>query len=145
MKFSVSIFLSVSILFQTLVFSSGLFGCFLSEQYKLCECNHSSKIQKHTNKEDVLFSQKIRSLNRSTTSKTFPNCHSAQSGEAHSCSCKKSENKLSQLGVFYSTFFSQKQTSYIRHDLDIIQIITLEYSNSGIFSFSFLLKPPRIS
>ncbi|EMF42629.1 hypothetical protein LEP1GSC067_3895 [Leptospira interrogans serovar Lora str. TE 1992] len=58
MKFSVSIFLSVSILFQTLVFSSGLFGCFLSEQYKLCECNHSSKIQKHTNKEDVLFSQK---------------------------------------------------------------------------------------
>ncbi|EKN89481.1 putative lipoprotein [Leptospira interrogans str. 2003000735] len=145
MKFSVSIFLSVSILFQTLVFSSGLFGCFLSEQYKLCECNHGSKIQKHINKEDVLFAKKIRSFNRSTTSKKLPDCHSAQSGETHSCSCKKSENKLSQLGAFYSTFFSQKQASYIRHDLDIIQIITLEYSNFGISSFSFLFRPPRIS
>ncbi|EKO15834.1 MULTISPECIES: LIC_11090 family protein [Leptospira] len=145
MKFYVSIFLSVSVLFQTLVFSSGLFGCILSEKAKICECNHGSKIQKHINKEDVLFAKKIRSFNRSTTSKKLPDCHSAQSGEAHSCSCKKAENKLSQLGAFYSAFFSQKQTSYIRHDLDFIQIITLEYSNSGISSFSFLFRPPRIS
>ncbi|KPA27653.1 Uncharacterized protein AMR48_1924 [Leptospira interrogans] len=109
MKFSVSIFLSVSILFQTLVFSSGLFGCFLSEQYKLCECNHSSKIQKHTNKEDVLFSQKIRSFNRSTTSKKLPDCHSAQSGEAHSCSCKKSENKLLSWARFIPLFFPKNK------------------------------------
>ncbi|UOG47861.1 LIC_11090 family protein [Leptospira noguchii] len=143
MKFSISIFLSVSVLFQSLVFSSGLFGCILSEKAKICECNHGSKIQKHTNKEDVFFSKKIRSFNRSTTSKTFPNCHSAQSGEAHSCACKKSENKLSQLSAFYSTFFSQKQTSHIRHDIDLIQIITLEYSNSGILSVFLILRPPR--
>ncbi|EMN02347.1 LIC_11090 family protein [Leptospira noguchii] len=143
MKFSISTFLSISVLFQSLVFSSGLFGCILSEKAKICECNHGSKIQKHTNKEDVLFSKKIRSFNRSTTSKKLPDCHSAQSGEAHSCACKKAENKLSQLGAFYSTFFFQKQTSHIHQDIDLIQIITLEYSNSGILSVFLILRPPR--
>lgn len=145
MKFSLSILLSTSILFQAIVFSSGLFGCILVEKAKICECNHGSKMQKHSNEEDKNFSKKVLSENRSVVSKTLPNCHSAKSGEVHVCSCKKTENKLSQLSAFYSILFSQKQGSDIEHHFDFIQIIILEYSNSGILSFFYPLKPPRFS
>ncbi|EKO76529.1 MULTISPECIES: LIC_11090 family protein [Leptospira] len=145
MKYSLSILLSASVLFQTIVFSSGLFGCILVEKAKICECNHGSKLQKHSNKEDKNFSKKVRSENRAVVSKKLPNCHSAKSGEVHACSCKKTENKLSQLSAFYSTLFSQKQTADIEHNPTIIQIIILEYSNSGILSFFSPLKPPRFS
>ncbi|EMY76665.1 putative lipoprotein [Leptospira weilii serovar Ranarum str. ICFT] len=145
MKFSLSILLSASILFQALVFSSGLFGCILAEKAKICECNHGGKIQKHSNEEDKRFSKKVRSDRRSLVSDKLPNCHSAKSGEIHSCSCKKAENKLSQLSAFYSALFSPKQNFDIDHNLDFIQMITLEYSNSGILSFSVPLKPPRFS
>ncbi|EQA62930.1 LIC_11090 family protein [Leptospira alexanderi] len=145
MKFSLSILLSASILFQTIVFSSGLFGCILAEKAKICECNHRSKMQKHSNEEDKSFSKKVLSGNRSVVSKKLPNCHSAKSGEVHVCSCKKTENKLSQLSAFYSTLFSPKQGANIEHNPDFIQIIILEYSNSGILSFFSPLKPPRFS
>ncbi|UPY77131.1 hypothetical protein FH581_014460 [Leptospira weilii] len=145
MKFSLSILLSASILFQAIVFSSGLFGCILAEKAKICECNHGSKIQKHSNAEDKNFSKKVLSENRTVVSKKLPNCHSAKSGEIHVCSCKKTENKLSQLSAFYSIFFSQKQEAGIEHNPNLIQIIILEYSNSGILSFLSPFKPPRFS
>ncbi|EMN90301.1 hypothetical protein M9Y82_07910 [Leptospira weilii] len=145
MKFSLSILLSASILFQAIVFSSGLFGCILAEKAKICECNHRSKIQKHSNAEDKNFSKKVLSENRTVVSKKLPNCHSAKSGEIHVCSCKKTENKLSQLSAFYSILFSQKQETGIEHNPNLIQIIILEYSNSGILSFLSPFKPPRFS
>ncbi|WP_061223372.1 LIC_11090 family protein [Leptospira weilii] len=145
MKFSLSILLSASILFQAIVFSSGLFGCILAEKTKICECNHTSRIQKHSNEEDKNFSKKVLSENRAVVSKKLPNCHSAKSGEVHVCSCKKTENKLSQLSAFYSILFSQKQEADIKHNPYFIQIIILEYSNSGILSFLFPFKPPRFS
>ncbi len=61
MKYSLSILLSASVLFQTIVFSSGLFGCILVEKAKICECNHGSKLQKHSNEEDKNFSKKVHS------------------------------------------------------------------------------------
>ncbi|EMJ94530.1 LIC_11090 family protein [Leptospira alstonii] len=145
MKFYLSLLLSASILFQAVVFSSGLFGCILAEKAKICECNHGSRIQKHSNEEDKRFSKKVRSDRPSLSSDKLPNCHSAKSGEIHSCSCKKAENKLSQLGAFYSALFSPKQNSDIEHVLHFIQMITLEYSNSEILSFSSPFKPPRFS
>ncbi|RHX80308.1 LIC_11090 family protein [Leptospira yasudae] len=145
MKSFLSIFVSVSILFQAVVFSSGLFGCVLAEKAKLCECNHGSKAQKHANREDKRFSNKLRSEGKSTVAQKLPDCHSAASGEIHSCSCKKTENKLSQLSAFYSALSSPENASDLNHKPGLIQIITLEYSNSGIHSDFSLLKPPRIS
>ncbi|EQA53919.1 LIC_11090 family protein [Leptospira kmetyi] len=145
MKSFLSFFLSVSILFQALVFSSGLFGCVLAEKAKICECNHGSKKQKHADEEDKRFSRKSRSGKESRVAKTFPSCHSAKSGETHACSCKKTENKLSQLSAFYSALFSPVQLSDLNHKTDVLHIITLEYFNLGIHSSFSLLKPPRFS
>ncbi|TGM00598.1 hypothetical protein EHQ76_11735 [Leptospira barantonii] len=145
MKFFLSSFLSVSILFQALVFSSGLFGCVLAEKAKICECNHGSKKQKHSNEEDKRFSKKSRSGEEVYSSNALPNCHSAKSGETHACACKKTENKVSKLSAFYSALFSPVQLSDLNHETNVIHIISLEYSDSGIHSFFSLLKPPRFS
>lgn len=145
MKSFFSIFLSVSILFQALVFSSGLFGCILAEKAKICECNHGSKKQKHSDDEDKRFSKKARSGGETDVSAALPNCHSAKSGETHACSCKKTENKLSQLSAFYSALFSPVQFSGLKHKTEVSHIINLEYSDLGIHSPFSLLKPPRFS
>ncbi|XDD49113.1 hypothetical protein AB3N59_11825 [Leptospira sp. WS92.C1] len=145
MKSFFSFYLSVSILFQAILFSSGLFGCILSEKAKICECNHGSKIQKHANKEDSRFSKKAHSNLALSSPQKLPNCHSAKSGEQHACSCKKAENKLSQLSAFYSHLFSSDRHRIPNPISSLIQIVTFQDFNSGIdFSFS-LLKPPQIS
>ncbi|TGM57044.1 LIC_11090 family protein [Leptospira adleri] len=146
MKRLLSVYLSITILFQAVVFSSGLFGCVLAEQAKICECNHGSRVQKHANTEDDRFSKVVRSS--STTphdSKKLPDCHSAQSGETHTCACKKSENKMSQLSAFYSVLFNTETFWIVEPVSDLLEIRIFKDLNTGINSSFPLIKPPQFS
>ncbi|MBM9578853.1 hypothetical protein JWG45_17040 [Leptospira sp. 201903070] len=146
MKRLLSIYLSTAILFQTIVFSSGLFGCVLAEQAKICECNHGSRAQKHKDREDDRFAKTVRSDSKeSHSSKKLPDCHSAKSGETHTCACKKSENKVAQLSVFYSTLFSPGAILIAGPVSEFLEIIIFKEWNTGIQSSFSLLRPPRFS
>ncbi|MBM9501343.1 hypothetical protein JWG44_13885 [Leptospira sp. 201903071] len=146
MKRLLSVYLSTTILFQAVVFSSGLFGCVLSEQAKICECNHGSRAQKHKNQEDDRFTKTVRSESETFhSSQKLPDCHSAKSGETHTCACKKSENKVSQLSAFYSILFSAVIFRPIEPVSGLLEIIVFKDLNTGIHSSSFLLRPPQFS
>ncbi|MDV6236475.1 hypothetical protein CH379_012635 [Leptospira ellisii] len=145
MKSFLSLFLSVSVLFQGIVFSSGLFGCILSEKARICECNHGSRIQKHSDEEDSRYFDKVLAGQSSATTGKLPDCHSAKKGETHACACKKAENKLSQLRAFYSAWSSPLSVAYPAPISEIDYILILEYSDTGIQFSPFLLKPPRFS
>lgn len=146
MKRLLSIYLSTTILFQAVVFSSGLFGCVLAEQAKICECNHGSRVQKHANQEDVRFSKGARIASVEThDSKELPDCHSAQAGETHTCACKKSENKVSKLSAFYSALFNPATFWIVEPVSDLLEIIVFKDLNTGILSSLSLLKPPQFS
>ncbi|TGK31536.1 hypothetical protein EHQ12_02210 [Leptospira gomenensis] len=145
MKSFLSLFLSVSVLFQGIVFSSGLFGCVLSEKAKICECNHGSRLQKHSNGEDARYFDKTLAGATSTQTGQLPDCHSAKKGETHTCACKKAENKLSQLRAFYSAWSSPLPVSYPEPISEIHCILSLEYSNTGILLSRIPFEPPRFS
>lgn len=146
MKRLLSVYLSIAILFQAVVFSSGLFGCVLAEQARICECNHGSRTQKHSDKEDDRFSKVVRSSSETShDSKKLPDCHSAQSGETHTCACKKSENKMSQLSAFFSVLFNTKTLWIAEPVSDLLEIITFKDLNTGIHSSFPLIKPPQFS
>ncbi|AOP34578.1 hypothetical protein A0128_12385 [Leptospira tipperaryensis] len=146
MKLLLSFYLSITILFQAVVFSSGLFGCVLAEQAKICECNHGSRVQKHSNKEDDRFSKVVRSKSETShVSKKLPDCHSAKSGETHACACKKSENKASQLSAFHSVLFNPATFWIVEPVSDLLEIIVFKDLNTGIHSSFSLLKPPQFS
>ncbi|WCL49204.1 LIC_11090 family protein [Leptospira sp. GIMC2001] len=163
--------LSLCLLFQCLVFSSGLFGFILSEGAKICQCNHSSKKEKHVSAEDEIFASKPvigdKAINRQTISSnksmtaphsvqksqklnvlesdSLPSCHDSKAGEAHLCNCKKSEKTAQMLLSHRQTFFIHRLSEFFNPKIDSIYTYSFFLiSKMDGYALS-IFKPPRIS
>jgi hypothetical protein len=136
---------------QTILLGGGLLGACAEDASKICRCNHGSKKEKHSHKDDNLFQvskgKKGLALSDSPTTKnrTALNCHTVTSNEEHICSCKKSKSSLARLSIYYQTWISASSVS------SLIVMIADEFTISNCLDKKLdewdwnLIKPPRLT
>ncbi|PNV73357.1 LIC_11090 family protein [Leptospira inadai] len=135
-------------LFHSLVFGSGWFGGILADEIKLCECNHGSRKETHATAEDLSFKTKLAAvdsfpLHTDTVNHPLPDCQSADSGEAHKCSCAKAKDKVSFLTGTLVTQIFTLDTFRFFPNLEESNIISLQTRTSGIDLSNDIERPPR--
>jgi hypothetical protein len=153
-----SIALTITVLFQSVFISSGLFGTYLLENKKLCTCNHNSPNEVHAKLEDRIFAQDKLAISLYSTDhssehsehdhnaiqETSPNCHSAKIGEAHICSCKKQESASYSL-IPHLQFFYAVPYRWMDPELKTIALIPSIDSELLHGTQHSLFKPPKNS
>jgi hypothetical protein len=139
--------LLIIVMSQTILLGGGLLGACAEAASRICHCNHGSKKEIHSHKEDSLFKNELKTkkLVVSTQDKTQTklNCHTAEAGVAHMCSCKKKKSSLARLSIYYQTWISDFSFSSLRI------FITDEFFKPSSFDLVQdewnwkIIKPPR--
>ncbi|EMK02233.1 hypothetical protein AB3N61_06000 [Leptospira sp. WS58.C1] len=146
---TISIILTQCFLFQSLVFGSGWFCGMLAGEIKLCHCNHGSQKEKHSASEDQRFSSKLADAGEDHSNSkpsSLPDCHSAKSGEAHKCACKKAKDKASYLsGTICTQFFTYSKLENIAPQTLDSELLGRIQEDSGVIVSFDLERPPRFS
>jgi len=157
-----SFWMSILFLAQSLVFPSGLLGCVMESASKICTCNHGSKREVHANPEDSQFqntappkrTHKYKSHGKKEgqkhshsggSSTHLANCHTAEPGEIHKCSCSKKKESALELRTFHQEWISVAHSSFPPFEIRVLSSWNI-FSQGGIlpgYSLS-LLRPPKL-
>ncbi len=139
--------LLIIVLSQTISFGGGLLGVCAETASKICRCNHGSKKEVHSNKEDELFktNQQSKKWKPKSATETLvnKNCHTADLNETHVCSCKKKKSSLARLSIYYQTWIAEFSfTSLFIHTLGQFSLPVSSALVSEEWCWK-LIKPPR--
>ncbi|MCB1176600.1 MAG: hypothetical protein KDK36_03370 [Leptospiraceae bacterium] len=139
-----NLILIFSVLVNSIILESANLGLTSLKSSIICTCNHNSKKEIHSKKnKSVLLKSDLEKIGLGLKSKKlFPDCHSANSGEKHICSCKKTNSNLKnflfqkQISLFNSIFIAKLHFIKL---FNISEIIT----KLSPYNHFKLIKPPK--
>lgn len=135
----------ITLLFQSVLFSGGLYGVIMESEAMLCTCNHNSHSEKHSD-EDVHFGKKslLKGTGLSENAEVAkPSCHNPKEGEAHLCTCKKAKANVDFLmSSSHQTWCSGAAFAFAANHPELILILARNGRKLTIEYPFYLVKPP---
>ena len=142
--------LLMTLLFQSVLFSGGLYGVIKESEAMLCSCNHGSHNEKHAS-EDSHFgkSPPLKGAGMQASAATAvgatPSCHSPKEGEAHLCTCKKARANVDYLlSSSHHTWFTDASFLFAANHPELILILARNGKKLTKEYPFHLVKPPSI-
>ena len=137
----------ITIMFQTLLFSGGLYGVIMESEAMLCSCNHGSHNEKHAS-EDSHFGKSplLKGAGMKTSEDVSqPSCHNPKEGEAHLCTCKKAKANVDFLmSSSHQTWCAGAAFAFAVNHPELILILARNGKKLTVEYPFYLVRPPSI-